>query len=222
MRAGKAEDGSKHSEACRKRIEAEMRREHDPRIKRAEDKHTHFEEEVLRAKEAIDKKAKKAARSRRGGAEADDGDLQGQGQDSEHDDQARSSSDPPPGKVPRGDAPEGEPGLTGDLQTIKDATARAGDDEPGTLRKFMKPGSVWKASTDSSSTAKSSTSAMCEHACSSTSLAKTVLRPSVEGKHVSSTSPAADPLGKVLHHGFEGKRVWGEDHISTAEEEDDE
>ena len=61
MRAGKAEDGSKHSEACRKRIEAEMRREHDPRIKRAEDKHTHFEEEVLRAKEAIDKKAKKGS-----------------------------------------------------------------------------------------------------------------------------------------------------------------
>ena len=63
----------------------------------------------------------------------------------------------PPGKVPRGDAPEGEPGLTGDLQTIKDATARAGDDGPGTLRKFMKPGSMWKASTDSSSTAKSPT-----------------------------------------------------------------
>ena len=41
----------------------------------------------------------------------------------------------------------------------------------------------------------------------------------MEGKHVSSTSPAADPLGKVLHHGFEGNRVLGEDHISTAEEE---
>ena len=71
MRAGKAEDGYKHSEACRKRIETEMRREHDPRTKRAEDKHIHFEEEVLRAKEAIDKKAKQAARSRRRVAETD-------------------------------------------------------------------------------------------------------------------------------------------------------
>jgi hypothetical protein len=32
MRAGKVEDGSKHSEQCRRRIEAEMRRENDPRI----------------------------------------------------------------------------------------------------------------------------------------------------------------------------------------------
>ena len=135
MRAGKAEDGSKHSEACRRRIEAEMRRENDPRIKRAEDKHTHFEEEILRAKEAIDKKAKKAARSRRGGAEADDGDfhgddgdLQGQVQDSEHDDQARSSSDPPPGKVPRGDVPEGEPGLPAESSMkVKDHWKISGD-----------------------------------------------------------------------------------------------
>ena len=66
MRAGKAEDGSKHSEACRKRIEAEMRREYGPRMKRAEDKHGHFEEEVRRAKEAIDKKVNKTARSGEG------------------------------------------------------------------------------------------------------------------------------------------------------------
>ena len=41
----------------------------------------------------------------------------------------------------------------------------------------------------------------------------------MEGEHVSSTSPAADPLGKVLRHGFEGNRIWGEDRTSTAEEE---
>ena len=67
MRSGHAEDGSKHSEQCRKRIESEMRREEDPRIKRAEDKHTHFQEEVMQAKKAIDKRAAKAARTRRGG-----------------------------------------------------------------------------------------------------------------------------------------------------------
>ena len=44
-----------------------MRREEDPRINRAEDKHTHFQEEVMQAKKAIDKRAAKAARTRRGG-----------------------------------------------------------------------------------------------------------------------------------------------------------
>ena len=67
MRSGHAEDGSKHSEQCRERIEGEMRREEDPRIKRAEDKHTHFQEEVMQAKTATDKRAAKAARTRRGG-----------------------------------------------------------------------------------------------------------------------------------------------------------
>jgi hypothetical protein len=42
MRSGEAEVGTKHSEKCRQRLETEMRRESDPRIKRAEDKHTEF------------------------------------------------------------------------------------------------------------------------------------------------------------------------------------
>ena len=69
-----------------------MRREYDPRIQKSEDKHTHYEEELMRAKHAIDKKADKAARSRRGGVEPDDG-------DGDHDAQARSSSEPPPGST---------------------------------------------------------------------------------------------------------------------------
>ena len=50
VRSGKANDGSKHSEKCRIRIEAEMRREADPRVERAESKHTGFQEEVMRAR----------------------------------------------------------------------------------------------------------------------------------------------------------------------------
>ena len=110
-----------------------------------------------------------------------------------------------------------------DHQAIESAAARSRnynqDNEPGTLRKFRKPGSVWEAHSSSLSMAPSSTSIVCNHECSSTSLAKYVLRPSVGEKHAHSTSPAADPLGKVLHHGFEGNRVWGEDRTSTAEEE---
>ena len=45
LRSGTAEVGTKHSEQFRKRLENEMRRESDPRIKRAEDKHTEFEAE---------------------------------------------------------------------------------------------------------------------------------------------------------------------------------
>ena len=67
IRSGRAEDGSKHSEQCRKRIEAEMRREDDPIIKRAEDKHTYFQEDVMKAQKTIEKRAAKAARTRRGG-----------------------------------------------------------------------------------------------------------------------------------------------------------
>lgn len=69
-----------------------MKRENDPRIQKSEDKHTYYEEELMRAKHAIDKKADKAARSRRGGVGPDDG-------DGGHDAQARSSSDPPPGST---------------------------------------------------------------------------------------------------------------------------
>ena len=69
MRNGQAEDGSKHNEKCRRRIENEMRREGDPRVKQAEDKHTAFQEEMLKAKEAIDRRTRNAARSRRGGDE---------------------------------------------------------------------------------------------------------------------------------------------------------
>ena len=67
MRSGKAEVGTKHSEKCRQRLETEMRRESDPIIKRAEDKHTEFEAENMSAQEAID--ARRAAEAaRRGGA----------------------------------------------------------------------------------------------------------------------------------------------------------
>ena len=63
--------GSKHSEKCRQRIETEMRRENDPRVKRAEDAYTDFEAEKMQAQEAID--ARRAAEAtRRGGGEDDD------------------------------------------------------------------------------------------------------------------------------------------------------
>ena len=72
MRSGKgAEDGSTHSEKCRQRIETEMRRENDPRVKKAEDKHTEYQEEVMRAKAALDTKTRTAGATRRGGAEGD-------------------------------------------------------------------------------------------------------------------------------------------------------
>ena len=54
MRNGQGEKGTKHNEKCRKRLENEMRRESDPRIKAAEDKHTEFEAEKIQAQEAID------------------------------------------------------------------------------------------------------------------------------------------------------------------------
>ena len=46
-----------------------MRREEDPRIKRSEDNHIECQEEMLKAKEAIDRRTRDAARSRRGGDE---------------------------------------------------------------------------------------------------------------------------------------------------------
>ena len=71
MRSGKGEVGTKHSEKCRNRLENEMRRESDPRIKRAEDKHIEFEAERMSAQEAIN--ARRAAEaSRRGGANEED------------------------------------------------------------------------------------------------------------------------------------------------------
>ena len=73
MRSGKGEDGSKHSEKCRKRLEGEMRRGNDPRIKRAEDKYTVFEEEVMRAQESVDRTRSKDAARRGGGKEGDEG-----------------------------------------------------------------------------------------------------------------------------------------------------
>ena len=39
MRNAQAEHGPMHNETCRRRHEIEMRREEDPRIKQAEDKH---------------------------------------------------------------------------------------------------------------------------------------------------------------------------------------
>ena len=71
MRSGKADDGTKHSEKCRKRIETEMRRESDPRIKRAGDKHTEFEVEKMRAQEAIDARRSAEATRQGGGEDAD-------------------------------------------------------------------------------------------------------------------------------------------------------
>ena len=68
MRTGKGEDGANHSEKCRKRLEGEMRRDNDPRIKRSEDTYTEYEEEVLRAQESIDRTRSPDA-ARRGGGE---------------------------------------------------------------------------------------------------------------------------------------------------------
>ena len=71
MRKGETIRGSKHSEKCRQRIETEMRREDDPRVKRAEDAYTEFEAEKMRAQEAIyTRRATEAAR-RGGGENAD-------------------------------------------------------------------------------------------------------------------------------------------------------
>ena len=59
----KAKKGTKHNEKCRIRVETEMRREPDPRIKAAVDKHTEFEAEKMRTQEAIDaRRATEAAR----------------------------------------------------------------------------------------------------------------------------------------------------------------
>ena len=67
MRQGEPDKGAKHPEQCRKRIESEMRREDDPRIKRAEDKHTEFEAEKMQAQEAIDARRAAEATGRGGG-----------------------------------------------------------------------------------------------------------------------------------------------------------
>ena len=80
MRAGKADDGTKHSEKCRQRLETEMRRENDPMIETSEDKNTEFGADKMRAQEAIDaRRAAKAAR--RGGGEG-----AGEGSPPEHED----------------------------------------------------------------------------------------------------------------------------------------
>ena len=71
IRSGKADGGTKHSEKCRQRLETEMRRENDPRIKRAEDKHTELEADKMRAQEAIDARRAAKAAHRGGGGEAD-------------------------------------------------------------------------------------------------------------------------------------------------------
>ncbi len=68
MRQGNAIKGSKHSEKCRQRIETEMRRENDPRVKRAEDAYTYFEAEKMQAQEAINARRATEA-TRRGGGE---------------------------------------------------------------------------------------------------------------------------------------------------------
>ena len=81
----------------------------------------------------------------------------------------------------------------------------------------MKPCSVWEAHRSSLAMEPSSIYAVCNHECSSTSLAKCVLRPSVGEKHAHPTSPAADPLGNIIRQRFEGNRVWGEDGISEEE-----
>ena len=67
MRSGRADDGTKHSEKCRKRIENEMRRVDDPRIKQSEDRYTAYEEEIMRARNALHAKAQAAVHGRRGG-----------------------------------------------------------------------------------------------------------------------------------------------------------
>ena len=50
-----------------------MRREHDPRIKRAEDKYIVFEEEVMRAQESVDRTRSVDAARRGGGEEGEEG-----------------------------------------------------------------------------------------------------------------------------------------------------
>ena len=50
-----------------------MRKVHDPRIKRAEDKYTVFEEEVMRAQESVDRTRSVDAARRGGGKEGDEG-----------------------------------------------------------------------------------------------------------------------------------------------------
>ena len=71
MRQGEPDTGAKHFEKCRKRIESEMRREADPRVKRAEDKHTDYEAEKMQAQEAIDARRAAEATRRGGGQDAD-------------------------------------------------------------------------------------------------------------------------------------------------------
>ena len=66
MRIGhNTEYGVERSEQFRLRLEGAMRREEDPRIKKAENKHTEFQEDVMNDKEAF---TKKAVDTRRGGA----------------------------------------------------------------------------------------------------------------------------------------------------------
>ena len=67
MRSGRADDGTKHNEKCRKRIENEMRKVNDPRIKQSEDRYTAYEEDIMRAKDALHAKAQAAVHGRRGG-----------------------------------------------------------------------------------------------------------------------------------------------------------
>ena len=121
LRAGRAEDVSKHSEQCRKRIDTEMRRENGPRVQRAEDKHTHFQEYIMKAQEALDKRAAKA-RLRRGGADADGKDAANRAEAAEEDDEKRKMihtnlvlAGPEPA-APEPERPVGEPNAlrTGD------------------------------------------------------------------------------------------------------------
>ena len=67
MRSGRADDGTKHNEKCRKRIENEMRTDNGPRIKQSEDRYTAYEEDIMRAKDAFHAKAQAAVHGRRGG-----------------------------------------------------------------------------------------------------------------------------------------------------------
>ena len=71
MRPATAADGTTPSAKCRQRLETEMRRESDPIIKRAEDKHTELEAEQMCAQEAIDARRAAEATRRGGGNEAD-------------------------------------------------------------------------------------------------------------------------------------------------------
>ena len=71
IRAGQGEDGAKHSEKCRQRLDGEMRRDNDPRINRSEDKYADLEEELLRAQESMNKKRSAEVARRGGGYDAD-------------------------------------------------------------------------------------------------------------------------------------------------------